>query len=44
VTGIIATSEGQYRVLYALLAGTGLRIGGPSIFTVIAHPLPSPTV
>jgi integrase len=27
VTGIVATSEGQYRVLYALLAGTGLRIG-----------------
>jgi integrase len=27
VTGIVATSGGQYRVLYALLAGTGLRIG-----------------
>lgn len=27
VTKIIAGAEGQYRVLYALLAGTGLRIG-----------------
>jgi integrase len=27
VTGIVATSHGQYRVLYALFAGTGLRIG-----------------
>jgi integrase len=27
VTGIVATSGGQYRVLYALLAGTGLRVG-----------------
>lgn len=27
VTGILAASEGQWRMLYALLAGTGLRIG-----------------
>jgi len=27
VTKIVACAEGQYRVLYALLAGTGLRIG-----------------
>lgn len=27
VTKIVACAEGQYRVLYALLAGTGLRVG-----------------